>query len=51
VNKQTEALAAVFEDYEKTLRNSNALDFDDLLLEAVRLLKHDDALARPGTVA
>ena len=43
VNKQTEALAAVFEDYEKTLRNSNALDFDDLLLEAVRLLKHDDA--------
>ena len=42
-NKETEALAAVFEDYEKTLRNSNALDFDDLLLEAVRLLRHDDA--------
>ena len=43
VNKETEALAAVFEEYEKALRNSNALDFDDLLLEAVRLLRHDEA--------
>ena len=43
VNKETEALAAVFEEYEKALRNANALDFDDLLLEAVRLLQHDDA--------
>jgi DNA helicase-2/ATP-dependent DNA helicase PcrA len=25
------------------LRQANALDFDDLLLEAVRLLHHDDA--------
>ena len=41
VNKESEALAAVFEDYEKALRNANALDFDDLLLEAVRLLHHD----------
>jgi len=43
VDKETEALAVVFDDYEKSLRNSNALDFDDLLLEAVRLLRHDDA--------
>ena len=43
VNKETEALAAVYEEYEKALRNANALDFDDLLLEAVRLLRHDDA--------
>jgi DNA helicase-2/ATP-dependent DNA helicase PcrA len=43
VNKETEALAKVFEEYEKALRNANALDFDDLLLEAVRLLRHDDA--------
>ena len=43
VNKETEALAAVFEEYEKALRNANALDFDDLLLEAVRLLRHDEA--------
>ena len=36
-------LAALFEEYEKALRNANALDFDDLLLEAVRLLHHDQA--------
>jgi DNA helicase-2/ATP-dependent DNA helicase PcrA len=43
VNTETERLAAVFEEYEKALRTANALDFDDLLLEAVRLLRHDDA--------
>ncbi len=43
VNKETEALAAIFEQYEKALHAANALDFDDLLLEAVRLLRHDDA--------
>jgi DNA helicase II / ATP-dependent DNA helicase PcrA len=43
VNKETEALAAVFEEYEKALHTANALDFDDLLLEAVRLLAHDEA--------
>ena len=43
VNKESEAIAALFEQYEKTLHNANALDFDDLLLEAVRLLRHDDA--------
>jgi DNA helicase-2/ATP-dependent DNA helicase PcrA len=42
-SKEAETLAALFTDYEKTLRNANALDFDDLLLEAVRLLRHDDA--------
>jgi DNA helicase-2/ATP-dependent DNA helicase PcrA len=34
-------LAVVYEKYEAKLRESNALDFDDLLLEAVRLLTHD----------
>ncbi len=34
-------VAAVYEEYEKTLRQANALDFDDLLLESVRLLFHD----------
>jgi DNA helicase-2/ATP-dependent DNA helicase PcrA len=34
-------MAAVYEEYEKELRQANALDFDDLLLEAVRLLYHD----------
>jgi DNA helicase-2/ATP-dependent DNA helicase PcrA len=43
VNRETEAVAKLFEEYEKALRNANALDFDDLLLEAVRLLRHDDA--------
>ena len=42
MNKESEALAAVFQEYEKALRNANALDFDDLLLEAVRLLRHDE---------
>jgi DNA helicase II / ATP-dependent DNA helicase PcrA len=42
-NKESEALAAIFEQYEKALHSANALDFDDLLLEAVRLLRHDDA--------
>jgi DNA helicase-2/ATP-dependent DNA helicase PcrA len=43
VNKESEAVAAVFEEYEKALRQANALDFDDLLLESVRLLRDDDA--------
>lgn len=36
-------LAVVFEQYENGLRQANALDFDDLLLEAVRLLRSDEA--------
>jgi DNA helicase-2/ATP-dependent DNA helicase PcrA len=39
----TTRFATVYERYEARLRESNALDFDDLLLEAVRLLRHDDA--------
>ena len=35
----TEKVAHIFEEYRKELRKANALDFDDLLLEAVRLLK------------
>ena len=33
--------AVVYDRFQAKLRESNALDFDDLLLEAVRLLQHD----------
>ncbi len=36
---KTEKIAHLYEEYRKELRKANALDFDDLLLEAVRLLK------------
>ncbi|HET7207065.1 MAG TPA: UvrD-helicase domain-containing protein [Terriglobales bacterium] len=36
---KSERVAHVYEEYRKELRKANALDFDDLLLEAVRLLK------------
>ncbi|MBS1829459.1 MAG: UvrD-helicase domain-containing protein [Acidobacteria bacterium] len=34
-------VAVLYENYEARLRAANALDFDDLLLESVRLLQHD----------
>ena len=34
-------LAVIFEKYEQRLLQANALDFDDLLIQAVRLLQHD----------
>ncbi len=34
-----EKIAHIFEDYRKELLKANAMDFDDLLLEAARLLK------------
>jgi DNA helicase-2/ATP-dependent DNA helicase PcrA len=39
----TERFAVVYERYQAKLLEANALDFDDLLLEAVRLLSHDSA--------
>ncbi len=38
-NPQDEKIAHIFEAYRKELAKANALDFDDLLLETVRLLK------------
>ncbi|HTR66355.1 MAG TPA: UvrD-helicase domain-containing protein [Terriglobales bacterium] len=36
---KTERVAQIYAEYKKELLKANALDFDDLLLEAVRLLK------------
>jgi DNA helicase-2/ATP-dependent DNA helicase PcrA len=44
MDPKLERLAKIYELYEERLRQANALDFDDLLLESVRLLAHDDAL-------
>src|SRR6195952_2365370 len=40
-NPMEEKIAHIFEIYKKELAKANALDFDDLLLETVRLLKSD----------
>ena len=40
-NPMEEKIAHLFEIYRKELNKANALDFDDLLLETVRLLKSD----------
>jgi DNA helicase-2/ATP-dependent DNA helicase PcrA len=40
-DQKTSQLASIYEQYEGRLRQANALDFDDLLLESVRLLAHD----------
>ena len=37
-------MAVVYEQYEGALRKANALDFDDLLLESVRVLRVDEQL-------
>jgi len=39
---KTEQIAQVYETYRQELRKANALDFDDLLLECVRLLKSSE---------
>jgi DNA helicase II / ATP-dependent DNA helicase PcrA len=43
-DQKTSQLASIYEQYEGRLRQANALDFDDLLLETVRLLAHDSNL-------
>ena len=39
-------IAECYEEYEKTLKKNNALDFDDLLLKCVELFKKDEEVLR-----
>ncbi len=39
-------VATIYEQYERTLRSSNAVDFDDLLLYALRMLWENESLWR-----
>jgi DNA helicase-2/ATP-dependent DNA helicase PcrA len=43
-DQKASRLAVIFDKYETRLRLANALDFDDLLLESVRVLQHDKEL-------
>ncbi|MDR1327925.1 MAG: UvrD-helicase domain-containing protein [Heliobacteriaceae bacterium] len=38
---RSQKIAAVFEEYENTLNNNNAIDFDDMLLLTVKLLEQN----------
>ncbi len=39
---KSQRIASIFEEYENTLNNNNAIDFDDMLLLAVKLLEQND---------
>src|SRR5216684_4105096 len=39
IDERRASIAAVFQQYEERLKKNNALDFDDLLIKAVRLLR------------
>ena len=40
-NFKEEIISGVYEDYEKTLKKNNAMDFDDLLLNCVKLFRQE----------
>jgi len=46
VDSRREAVANVFALYEQRLKAANALDFDDLLIRAVQLLRHSEEARR-----
>lgn len=39
---KSQKIAAVYEEYEKTLNNNNAIDFDDMLMLTVKLLEQNE---------
>lgn len=45
-DRKNKILAAAYFAYEKKLKENNAMDFDDLLLNALKLLKQDGELLR-----
>ena len=45
-NPNNELIATIFEAYQDALRAANAMDFDDLILNAVRLLVEDEELGQ-----
>lgn len=42
-NYKTKAIYTVFKEYEERLKKNNAMDFDDILLNAVKLFERDEA--------
>ena len=45
-NPKAKLIAELYRAYEKTLQDNNAMDFDDLILQAVRLLSKDAEILR-----
>lgn len=43
-NYREEQIARIYEEYQKQLKNNNALDFDDLLMKTVELFEHHPAV-------
>lgn len=41
---KTKQIGSVYDRYQKTLKKNNAMDFDDLLLNAVKLFEQDEAV-------
>lgn len=39
---KSQKIASIYEEYEKTLNNNNAIDFDDMLLLTVKLLEQNE---------
>ena len=45
-NYHNDVIYEVYKEYDRTLRKNNAMDFDDLLLNTVRLFEIDEAVLR-----
>ena len=43
---KSQKIAAIFEEYENTLNNNNAIDFDDMLLLTVKLFEQNDEVRK-----